>query len=330
MKIINFRETVDFDCAVTIGMFDGVHIGHQKLIEKTIKLARDNRLTPVVYTFTNHPVKEKVRKYLTTLEEKLYLLEKFGINTVYLAELNDKFMKTTAREFFERELLVNLKTRAIVVGEDFRFGFGKVGDVSLLKEFGSREAIIIESMPIVKIEDTEVSSSLIYNCIKDGKIERANKCLGYNFFISGEVEKGKGLGRHIGFPTANIKFEVHSKALPKNGVYVTLGEIGGSLFQSVANVGFNPTFEEGKKVKIEVHFLDINNLLRKIVDYRGVNLLRKIVDYRGVKDLYGQFVRLSFLKRIRDEKKFTNVDGLKKSITNDVKVAEEYFKQIRL
>jgi riboflavin kinase/FMN adenylyltransferase len=301
MKIISPDEIIDFETAVTIGMFDGVHLGHAKLIEETISIASLNNLKPVVFTFFNHPVKEKVRNYINVLDEKLYLLEKSGIDTVYLAELDDAFMKIEGDVFFQKYIVDLLKSKAVIVGEDFRFGFNRAYDVKLLNKLSKNSSILVKTIPLISVDGKPVKSSAIHSYLTEGLIGKANKLLGYEFFLSGNVVRGKGLGRHIGFPTANIHYLNGSKVLPKNGIYVTLGEIDDILHQSVTNVGLNPTFDKDNKIKVETYFLDMHN------------------------DLYEKFVRLHFLSRIRDEERFASPSELKKSISNDVDIAKKYF-----
>ncbi|MGB9695081.1 MAG: bifunctional riboflavin kinase/FAD synthetase [Caldisericaceae bacterium] len=301
MKIIEESENIDFDTAVAIGMFDGVHQGHKRLIDKTISIASENNLTPTVFTFYNHPVKEKKRKYLNVLSEKLYLLEKYGIKAVYLKELDSSFMRMNGERFLDDYLIGILKARAIVVGEDFRFGFNRECDVESLKRLVRVRGIAVYSVPLLDVDGLLVKSSTIHDYIVQGLIEEANKMLGYEFFLSGDVVKGKGLGRHIGYPTANIRYLNGYKVLPKNGIYITLGEVEGVFHGSVTNVGYNPTFDNDEMIKIETHFLNMS------------------------KDLYGKFVRLHFIARIRDEKKFSTAQELSKAIKEDVATAERFF-----
>jgi riboflavin kinase/FMN adenylyltransferase len=301
MKIIKSNETINFETAVAIGMFDGVHRGHQKLINETINVASANNLQPTVFTFFNHPVKEKMRNFINVIDEKIYLLEKYGISVAYITELDDDFMGMEGKTFFEKYLVTFLKSKAVIVGEDFKFGFNRACDVESLRRLAGGSEIKIISVPLLSIDGEIVKSSSVHRCIVDGLIEKANKMLGYNFFVSGDVVKGKGLGRHIGFPTANIRYLNGYKVLPKNGIYITLSEIDGVLNKSVTNVGYNPTFDKDNKIKIETHFLDMS------------------------KDLYGKFVRLHFISRIRDEEKFASIQQLRQAITRDVETAEKFF-----
>ncbi len=306
MKIINPFENYEAPVVLTIGMFDGVHRGHQLLLNKAIEVARNLRIQPAVYTFSNHPIKERKRYFITSLDEKLYLLKKFGIEAVFLNELSDELMHYSPDEFIQKELLMRAKPKAVIVGEDFRFGFERSGTAELLYNFLKNRNIETYILPTLTSGDTPIKSSTIARLIKEGLIVEANKLLGYMFFLSGSVVRGKGLGRHLGFPTANLKYINGNKVLPKNGVYITVGEVNNKLCPSVSNVGFNPTFESDNKIKVEVHFLDVDV------------------------GLYGEFMRLYFVERLRDERKFESAEDLKAAVSNDIEKSKEYFKKQKI
>ncbi len=302
--IFRFGEGVPFDTVVAIGMFDGVHTGHQKLLRFAMEKAKEMSLTPLVYTFHSHPIKETRRKYLTLFEERIALIKHFGIDNIYVAELNEAFMRIPAERFFTDELCSAVRAKAVVCGENFRFGYKRSGDITLMRKLAERCGIEVYPLPLLEVDGIPVSSSEIYKLITSGKIEQANKMLGYNFFLGGKVVHGKGIGRKIGFPTANLCYKNGQKVLPANGVYVTRAELYGKFFKSVTNVGFNPTFENGKKVKVEIHFLGLDE-----------------------ENLYGKSVLLHFLKRIRPEKKFDSAAALSEQIKKDIALAENYFKK---
>jgi len=306
MKIIKYGEVFEGTSVVTIGMFDGVHKGHRLLIAKTIAVAHAIQSTPIVYTFFNHPVKEKKRDFITILDERLCLLDAAGIHTIYLAGLNKKFMSMTAEDFFDQELVGHLNVRSVVVGDSFRFGFNREGDAKLLKALGQKFGVNVEVLPALSVNDEEVSSTKIHDYIFKGDIESANSLLGYSFFLTGDIIHGSGRGRLLGFPTANLAYKNGNKILPKTGVYITVVELEGTLRQSVTNVGYNPTFESDNRIRVEIHFLNTNE------------------------DLYGKVVRLHLLRRIRDEKKFEKAQDLVKVMQNDVKTAEKYFKENKI
>jgi len=287
--------------AITIGLFDGVHLGHRKLIEHLFEYSAKRHLTPVVYTFTNHPVKENKRKFITTLEERLYLLEKIGVEYVYLTNLDKNFMQMLPEEFVKRELVERLNTHLVIVGKNFRFGFKKSGDISTLMELGNYFNFDVIAEDEINLKGKSISSSLIHDLIKEGLVESANEFLGHTYFMQGIINKGKGVGRHLGFPTANLTYENGNKLLPKNGVYITIGNYNGMLLKGVTNVGFNPTFEDKKRIKIESHFLDVNY------------------------NFYGKFLRLYFIKRLRDEIKFEKVQDLRNQVMIDIEEARNFF-----
>ncbi|PMP82851.1 MAG: hypothetical protein C0175_02865 [Caldisericum exile] len=302
MKIIEFRRSISKKTAVAIGMFDGVHLGHKVLISQLLSKSEEKNLCPVIYTFSNHPIKEARRKLLTTLNEKLYIFEKLNVENVYIANLEANLMEMSPEEFVREELVKTLNCKFVVIGEDFRFGYKKSGDANTLKELGQIYNFDVIIANKVLKDGVAISSSLIHDLILNGSIEEGNNLLGHPYFIQGTVEKGKGLGRYLGFPTANLNYENGNKLLPKNGVYITIGNYNGTLLKGVTNVGFNPTFEEKKNIKIESHFLD--------------------VEY----NFYGKFLRLYFIKRLRDEIKYEKVQDLRNQVMIDIESTREFFK----
>ncbi len=303
MKIYNKNERIAEKTAITIGMFDGVHIGHRALLREMFRIAKKENLVPVVYTFSRHPIKETKRKYLTLLSERLYLLEKLGVSRVFVARLDDDFMRMTPEEFFGTEIVARMNARAVIVGENFRFGIGRTGTVETLKKLGEKSGISVEALPLVSLNGVKVSSSLIHSLVENGEIEKANTFLGYPFFVSGKIVRGKGIGRLLGFPTANVFYNNGYKVLPERGVYVTYAEVSGKIYESVTNIGFNPTFESSEVIKIETHFLDVEA------------------------NLYGKEILLHFLKYIRPERKFSSKTELVERIKEDTKTARVYFEQ---
>lgn len=302
MEIINFGDSIKEKSAVAIGTFDGVHLGHQKLLAKIREASYGKGLVPIAYTFSTHPIKENQRRFITTLEERLYLLEKFGMKYAYLANLDESFMRLSPEEFIERELVNKLNVKFIAVGKNFRFGYQKKGDCNTLLNLSKKFSYEVNVIEPVSIDGKLISSSLIHNLIIEGLIEEAIIFLGHTYFLQGTVNKGKGLGRKLGFPTVNVDYQNNNKLLPKIGVYITASEVAGHLYESITDVGFNPTFENDKKIHIESHFMGIDG------------------------DFYGEFVRIHFLKRIRDEVKFNSAEALINQLINDVETAENFFK----
>jgi len=301
MKIFSYGDSIGKDTILTIGMFDGMHKGHRLLIRETMNMAEERNAIPFVYTFYNHPMKERKRKFITLLEERLFLMEKEGVQFVYLVELNDQFMHLSPEEFFDQEVVNRMHAKGVVIGENFKFGYGRKGDVKCMERLAEPFGIEVRSIPLFRVWGKIISSSSVHQLIADGNMEEANDVLGYAFFLTGSVVKGKGLGRLLGFPTANISYKNGNKVLPRSGIYITIAETGGAFFQSVTNVGFNPTFENNNKIKVEIHFIGVKE------------------------DLYGADIKLHFLKRVRDEKKFDTAEALVKQIHNDVNKAKVYF-----
>ena len=302
MEIINFGDSIKENSAVAIGTFDGVHIGHQKLLDKIREVSQQKGLASVAYTFSTHPIKENQRRFITTLDERLYLLEKFGMKYAYLARMDESFMLMSPEEFIEKELVDKLNVKFIAVGRNFKFGYKKAGDFNTLLELSKKFSYEVAVIEPILVDGKLISSSLIHNLIKEGLIEEATKFLGHTYFLQGSVNKGKGLGRKLGFPTANVDYQNSNKLLPKIGVYITASEVAGHLYKSITDVGFNPTFENDRKIHIETHFIGVEG------------------------NFYGEFVRIHFLKRIRDEMKFNSGEELINQLGNDAETAETFFK----
>jgi riboflavin kinase/FMN adenylyltransferase len=301
MKIYRTGERIPFKTSVAIGMFDGVHRGHKMLIKKTIDVAKSYNLTPMVYTFSNHPIKESSRKYLTLLNERLEIMECSGISVVYIAELNEDFMKMSPDVFLKTEICEKVNAKSVIVGENFQFGKDRRGNVAFMERVLNSYGIDTFPVKLAYYNGKPISSSLIYNLVVDGNIKEADALLGYAFFLSGKIVRGKGVGRLLGFPTANLRYFNGYKVIPKRGVYVTVAAVGDMLFKSVTNVGLNPTFEDTQEIKVETHFID-----------EQINL-------------YGKTVRLHFFKRLRGEKKFPSVSILMGQIQKDVSAAKDFF-----
>lgn len=307
MKIINdiFETTEIFEDSYTaIGTFDGLHYGHQQLIKGAIKKAKENGGKSVVFTFANHPMEiiniEKAPKCINTLEEKIYLFEKMGIDYLILQPFNKKFADLTAIEFVE--ILKNkVNSRELFVGFNFSFGEGGKAKTKDLISLGESMGMKVNEIPAVSIDGEVISSTLIRKNIQRGEFEDVNKYLGHKFLIIGEVIHGKKIARQLGFPTANIKMA--NRLYPPNGIYGATLMIEGENIKrdGVVNIGVNPTLKPGEK-SVEVHILDFNE------------------------EIYGKKIYVEVIKFMREEKKFTSVDELKKVIGNDVKNWQNYIK----
>ncbi len=287
--------------AVAIGNFDGVHQGHQALLGKMLEVARAGNFLPTVLTFHPHPV-EVLRpgthlQRITTTDEKLELLEKFGVKRVLVEPFTKELAKLPAEEFFLKYLREGLKASALHVGFNFRFGAGRLGDTVLLGQLCSSAEIELSVETPFELTGTRVSSSLIRQWLQEGEVSKASQFLSRPYFVKGMVMSGDQRGRKLGFPTANLKYP-SEKVLPKNGVYLTRAIWQGRSYLSVTNVGVRPTFTLGQSIPlIETHLLDFSQ------------------------KLYDETLTLEFNERIRDEKKFDSLDALKVQIANDIEYA---------
>ncbi len=288
---------------VTIGTFDGVHIGHLAILDRLKKTAQKDNLESVVLTFFPHPrmvlQKDADIKLINTIEERKKLLEKTGLDQLIVHPFSKEFSRLTALEFV-RDILVNkLHLKKIIIGYDHRFGRNRNATIEDLKEFGKTYDFEVIEISAQQLEDVSISSTKIRAAIKEGDIETTNKYLGYPFMLSGTIVKGRGIGKTLDFPTANLQIEEEYKLIPKEGVYIVQSEISGKKVFGMTNIGTNPTV--GGTVKtIETYFLDNN------------------------KDLYHQHIQIEFLSRIRDEKKFNSVEELKNAIREDEIFARNY------
>lgn len=282
--------------AITIGTFDGVHIGHQKILRRLIKNAELLDLKSTVLTFFPHPrmvlQKDADIKLLNTVDEKSKILESLGLDYLIIHPFTKEFSRLSATAFV-RDILVNsLRTKKIIIGYDHRFGRNRDANISDLMAFGSTLDFEVEEIPAQEIDEVSVSSTKIRKALEEGDIETANKYLGYSYMLTGIVKKGKGLGKQLNFPTANLFIEEPYKLVPKNGVYVVQCTMGKATVSGMMNIGFNPTVS-GKEKSIEIHFFDLE------------------------KDLYHQKLQIDIVARIRDEHKFDSVDSLKVQLQKD-------------
>jgi len=283
---------------VTIGTFDGVHLGHQKIIKRLVELKNKQGGEIVVFTFDPHPRKvlfpeQKDLKLITSTSEKCEILKQFGVDHVLVFPFTKEFSQMQANDYISEVIAKGLKTKTLVIGYDHRFGSNREGNIDTLKRFASTYHFNVEEIPAQEINQLNVSSTRIRKAIEEGDIQTANDFLGYSFFITGKVVRGKQLGRTIGYPTANILIGNEDKLIPKIGVYAVNVLIGKQSYKGMLNIGINPTTDTDNTIKTEVNIFDFDQ------------------------DIYEVSIKVEFVKRIRNEKKFANLDELKQGLAND-------------
>ena len=287
----------------TLGTFDGVHIGHTKIIERLLNASSEEEQS-LVLTFFPHPrmvlQEQSDIKLLNTIKERTHLLEKAGLQNLIIHPFDQAFSRLTAEEFVKNILVDIFNIKKIIIGHDHRFGRNRTANIDDLIIFGKEYGFEVEQISAQEIDEVSISSTKIRNALTDGKIALTNEYLGYNYFFAGTVIHGKKLGRTIGFPTANLKIEESYKLIPAIGVYAVKCFIGSRKVNGMLNIGTNPTVE-GQNLSIEVHLFDFDE------------------------DLYGQKIRIELIKRIRDEQKFASVDDLKTQLHQDQLFAQQLF-----
>ena len=279
---------------VTIGNFDGLHKGHQVLIKKTVEYAKAKNIKSVVFTFENHPANYFIPNTIKSIisnEQKIKRLKTLGIDYIINIPFNEFMTKISAYNFVKDILVSKLNAQKIIVGYDFNFTRNKEGNVSVLNDLSSEFKFELEVIKPIKINNIRVSSTFIRNLILEGKVNEVKEYLGYDYELSGEVIHARKLGRTIGFPTANMKIN-EELVIPKGGIYATKVFIDDEIFYGATNIGYNPTVN-GQGLSIETNILDFN------------------------RDIYGKIIKLQFLERIRDEKKFSSIEELKNQLQKD-------------
>jgi riboflavin kinase/FMN adenylyltransferase len=283
---------------VTIGTFDGVHLGHQKILNRLKQLKKETGLKTVVLTFEPHPRKvlfpeQKDLKLLTMIDEKLELLEKYGVDVTVVYPFSHSMAEMEADDYVKNILVKELNVKHLVIGYDHKFGKNRSGDISVLRSFEKKYNFTVEEISAKDIDHIAVSSSKIRKALEDGHLDQASLFLGHRFLLTAKVIKGKQLGRTIGFATANLQPGAEEKLIPKIGVYFVSVHIDGNDHYGMLNIGYNPTTDSDNKIKIEVHIFDFDA------------------------DIYNKVLTLNFIKRLRDEKKFANLNELKAALEED-------------
>lgn len=306
MKVIFSGENLFLNgSVVTVGTFDGIHRGHQKVIDFCKSMAQKNNCHFVVYTFFPHPrlvLGKGEFKNIHTQHEKLYLFERLGVEYVYIQEFTRDFSQKTARQFVEEHLLKQLVLRDLVVGYDHQFGKDREGSFDVLKELAKEHHFNIHKIEALYHQDLTISSTKIRMALESGNLTQANKMLGYPFLVHARVMEGLKLGRKLGFPTANLWIEEKEKIIPSPGVYVVMVEIDTIYYKGVLNIGYRPSIDMPEHpLSIEVHLLDFKD------------------------DIYGKDVNIFFMEYLRGDIKFDSLDALSNRIAIDVQQARELF-----
>ena len=288
----------------TLGNFDGVHRGHQRIFKALLQEASKCGGCTMVITFFPHPLKvlapDRAPRAITTLEERLRLLQTSGVEYVLCLPFTLELASLTPEEFVQGILVKKLGVKKALVGEDFRFGRDRQGDLALLRRLGRRLGFGVRMIRPLRFRGQQVSSTRVRELIQAGRIQESSDLLGRYYGIMGAVVRGDGRGKTLGFPTANLQTD--AELIPPQGVYAVLASLAGDVIPGVANLGTKPTFP-GKPFSIEVHLFDFH------------------------RDIYGQSLRMDFVARIRDERKFQDVDGLIRQMHLDLRDAREILRQ---
>ena len=284
---------------LTIGTFDGVHLGHQRIIQQLNSEAAKIDGESVLFTFEPHPrmvldPQHHGIKLIQSQEEKIASLDNFGLKNVILYPFTKDFSNLTAEEFVEKILVEKMGVKKLVIGYDHQFGKNREGNLNFLIEKGKQFGFEVVEIPAQDVDEVKVSSTKVREAIKTGNIEQANSFLGHTFLLSGEVIHGNKLGRTIGYPTANIHVFNEEKLIPANGVYAVKVELeNGRLYPAMMNIGIRPTIQGDHRLTIEVHLFDFDA------------------------DLYGRKLSVHFLRKWRDEQKFSGIEELKAQLKKD-------------
>ena len=300
-NIANFYT--DEKTFVTIGTFDGVHFGHQKILEKLVSEAKEADKKAILLTFFPHPrmvlQKNATIELLNTIDERAKLLEKTGLDYLIIHPFDKAFSKTTALEFVKEILVNTFNISKLIIGYDHHFGKNREGNIEQLTKYSHLYDFIVEEIPAQDIDDVSVSSTKIRRALANGNLKTANNYLGYNFMLNGFVVNGKKIGGKIGYPTANIDVKEEYKLIPKVGVYVVKSIIENKTVYGMMNIGNRPTVN-GKHQTIEVHFFDFE------------------------RDLYGKNLKIELIYFLRDEHKFDSLDSLILQLKEDEQTSRNY------
>lgn len=290
-------------CGIGLGNFDGLHMGHMMLVETLIHECKIEGISSLLYTFETHPEnilrKKLLSHIITSNDKKMEILKSAGLDAVYLQDFDEDFSRFSANDFV-REILINkFGIRLAVVGENYRFGYKGEGNIELLMSLGREYGFRVRKLPLLCLDQEVVSSTNVRKFLDKGNVRGVADFLGRYFSISGIVVTGKQIGAKIGFPTANLN-PGHIQAVPKTGVYASKTFYNGRFYNSITNVGYNPTFGDNENITVETNLFNFDE------------------------NLYGRELEVYFIERIRGEKKFDSVEDLKKQIKADIEFARNY------
>ncbi len=311
MIVVKAPQEIVFDrkSVVTVGTFDGVHIGHQQIISELNRIKEDKGLRSILITFDPHPQivlknRSKDVRLLSSTEEKLELLKKYPLDIVYVIEFNKQFSSTPAEKFFEDYIINGIGICDLVIGYDHMFGKNREGSIETVHALSRKHNFGMHKVPEFKISDKNISSTEIRALLDAGDVNAAKFFLGRYYEVEGVIVKGKQLGKTLGYPTANIEINDENKQIPKNGIYAVEVLLNDKIYTGMMSIGFNPTVSDFGKIFLEVNIFNFN------------------------KDIYGEKIKIKFVEYIRDEVKFDSLDELKNKLHEDKQKTLNIFSNI--
>lgn len=314
MKVYKSFDEIEYDknTVLTVGSFDGIHLGHRKILDRLLEIARDQKLRPVVLTLDPHPqiiLQKKNRNrlfLLTVISERIKLLRNYGIEHVLVIPFSYEFSQTSPDEFVRSYLSEKVGMKRMLIGYDHMFGKNREGNTDLLDKLGDELDFDIETIGPMHDNDEIISSTLIRKALADNDLDLANDMLGYPYMVDGQVTKGDGRGRQLGYPTANVQVLHPNKLMPQNGVYLVKAQINGGSYFGMANLGTRPTFTDDKMPTLEIHFFDFD------------------------KDIYNRTISVSFIKHLRNEQKFSGVEEFLEQLKIDNDNCKKWIKKLEI